>query len=465
MREKIARDWVKCDNAKCGSYSESFFRGESMVQVTCPECGIGVMQPVILKDGQLRFMQRERANAEKEGPDAIKKLREELSSTSEECFQISGIQVFPAECMAFVNMCVDKNPKIWGSVDDKGRIHGVREVRADDQHSPCILDDCKINHRWDEEHPLKIWETPDPNARYCMGVDVAEGSGGPRADYSVIWINKFYQNGRGPDEQVAVWRSNTVDPIGLAGVINRLGRYYNDALACVEVNRYDSCDMALRLHHLYPNCFVWKHYDSKNPISNKMGWFTNQRTKPMMWQTAVRWLKQRMWIVKEPLFVQEMKRFQKDDYDDTRASAEKNFHDDIIIAGMISLFCAHDLDYGDDTEYIPVQSSTNTVAVAEWLNSCDRCKKTWQTEVPAKHCQFCRSMLINCHRNSEEGPKRMDIEAELKKSPDFMDESEEERARRNIRRGAAGMPVSTLDESNDEEEPEGAGQTGYLATF
>lgn len=466
MREKVAADWVKCDNEKCGSYSESNFRGESRALTTCTECRTGLMNPVILKDGQLRFMQRERVNAEEEGLDAVKKLKEELACTAEEAWQLSGVQVFPPECIDFVNKCVHDNPRIWGSIDEKGRIHYVKDF----QTGQCGLEDCPINHRWDVEHPLRIWELPDQKARYCLGVDVAEGLAG-KADYSVIWVNKYYQNGRGPDEQVAIWRSNTVDPIALAGVVNHMGRLYNDGLACIEVNKYDSCDMALRLHHMYPNSFVWKHYDSKNPISNKMGWVTNQRTKPMLWQQAVRSLKARMWIIRESIFAQEMKRFQKDDYDDTRASAEKNFHDDCLIAGMIAHFCAHDMDYGDGGEYIPPSAGTSVVSVAEWLNSCERCKKTWQTEAPARKCQFCSAMAISCHRNSVDIHKQpIDIEKELKNSKDFMDDTEEERALRNVKRIGKSIPKeaeSYIDESLAEEyeDVEGAGRTGYLATF
>lgn len=225
-------------------------------------------------------------------------------------------------------------------------------------------------------------------------------------------MNKYYENGRGPDEQVAMWRSNEVDPIAFAGVINAMGRFYNDALVSVEVNKYDACDMALRMHHMYPNPFVWKHYDSKNPISNKLGWVTNQRTKSMLWQTATRWLKARMWVVRSDVFANEMKRFQKDDYDDTSASAERNFHDDVIMAGMIALFTAHDMDHGDNMDYIPVEDTTGLVESAEWTNTCQRCKKTWQTqEYPSGRgkCPYCRCMLVSSHRNIIDGhPKTLD---------------------------------------------------------
>lgn len=398
MRERVKREWTRCSSPECEQYFESIFRMVSRVNAKCPECGTGALLPVVLTDEQLRFMQIKRKNAEKKGLDSVKHLKEELATTAEEAWQISGIQVFPPSCHEFVNACTDPNPMIWGDIDSKGNVHYV----ANPHTGQCGIDWCQQDHQWDSEHPLQIWELPDPSATYSIGVDVAEGMSG-KGDYSVIWINKVSPNGRNPDEQVAMWRSNTVDPIQLASPINWLGRMYNEALVSIEVNVYDSCFNTVRMQYLYPNLFVWKHYDSKNPMSNKLGWVTNLRSKPMLWQTAVRWLKARQWIIRSDIFAHEMKRFQKDDYDDQRAQAERNFHDDTLIAGMIALFCAHDLDYSEEAGGIPVKSG-NLSAVSAWDNRCTRCGHDWQTdEFPPKKCIKCRAMTIQSHRKTNEG--------------------------------------------------------------
>lgn len=395
IQERVMRDWVRCSNGSCLEYYEAVFRQESRTGKRCPQCSAGMLDPVVLSNEQLRFMQLKRLNAEGKGLDAVKKLKEELAVTAEEAWQLSGIQVFPPNCQNFVNACVDHSPMIWGNIDDRGKLHYVKDYST----GKCALEGCLADHRWDTEHPLQIWELPDPNFKYSIGVDVAEGLGG-KADFSVVFVNKWSPNGRAPDEQVALWRSNTVNPIAFASPINWLGRLYNEALVSIEVNKYDSCFNTVRMQYLYPNLFVWKHYDSKNPISNKMGWVTNLRSKPMLWQTAVRWIGARMWIVKSDYFLQEMKKFQKDDYDDVRASAETNFHDDVIMAGMIALFCAHDLDYSEDVEFISPQNKANMVSSGEWINLCTRCQGKFETENnPARSCKFCRSMMITSHRN------------------------------------------------------------------
>lgn len=417
MREKIAKDWVLCDNQGCGHYFESNFRRVSRVDQPCSECSTGVLRRVILTDEQLRFMRGARINAERKGPDAIKKLREELASTAEESFQLSGIQVFSAACHEWVNLCVDKNPLIWGNIDDHGGLHYSKDPHT----GRCGMESCKQDHRYEDEHPLQIWELPVPGAQYSIGVDVAEGLGG-KADYSVIFVNKVSPNGRWPDEQVALWRSNTVDPIALASPVNWLGRLYNEAMVSIEVNKFDSCFNTVRLQYLYPNMFVWKHYDSKNPISQKLGWVTNLRSKPMLWQTATRWLKSHLWIIRSYNFAYEMKRFQKDDYDDQRASAERNFNDDELIAGMIALFCAHDMDYNEDMNFIPVHSRQDGVKIADWDNLCERCKTRWDSDgAPGVSCPHCRCMMIQSHRNAYEGHNTQFDIMELGKTEEEME--------------------------------------------
>jgi hypothetical protein len=401
MQEKAGRDWTRCDNLECSQYFESNFRKINRVDEKCPECSTGFLRSLSLSEDQLRFMQRERVNAEKEGLDSIKQLRQELASTATEAFQLSGIQVFPPDAQAFVDYCINNNPMIWGDIDYRGNLHWVK----DPSNGKCGWEPCVQDHRWDLEHPLKIWELPITDCKYCIGADVAEGLQG-KADFSVAFVNKVSPNGRAPDEQVAMWRSNSVDPIAFAGVINALGRLYNGALVAVEVNKFDSCEMQLRMKHLYPNNFIWKHYDSKNPLSNKLGWVTNLRTKPMLWQTAVRWLKARMWVVRCQEFANEMKRFQKDDYDDNRASAERNFHDDVVMSGMIALFCAHDMDYSEDADFIPVSVNNTRVITMDWTNKCDRCGKMWDTdEYPSRKCIKCGCLMIQSHRNSLEMDK------------------------------------------------------------
>jgi hypothetical protein len=398
IRRRITTEWLRCDNNKCGQFSESHIGIESKDGTECQYCHIGHFRPFILHDGQLRWLWQERKNREQRGEESVKKLREEICSTPQEAFQLSGVQVFSVACQEFVNETI-KPPDIWGDVDSTGRVHYVKDYNT----GQCseYTTGCRADHRWDQEHPLQIWEMPQHGHSYCAGVDVAEGMG-EKHDYSVIWVNRIGK-GANPDVQVALWRSNTVGPVKFAEFVNIIGRMYNDALMCIEVNKYDTTFTEVRNRFQYPNMYRWKHYDSSNMLTNKWGWWTMYNTKPRLWQTARHWLEAKMWIVRSDIAAEEMKRFQKLDAEERGAAAETGSHDDALMSGMIALYCAHDLDYPEDMPYIPAPSmSGSTVQSAEWEMTCGKCKHTWEGRNPEEYrnsgCPKCGCIWYNGHR-------------------------------------------------------------------
>lgn len=407
MRDRIRRDWLSCTN--CGEYRENTIRDVNFQGDICQRCEVGTYEPHSLSDEQLKFMEHQRLNAIAIGPKALKTYKSEMCCTSQEAFQISGIQVFPQDCLEWINTTIAP-PLAWGDLDDKGEFHYMK--KGNDGEMRCAVDWCIADHRWDSEHPLQIWEFPQDGETYCAGVDVSEGLGtsDDKADYSLIWVNRI---GRfGPDVQVAMYRSNSIDPIAFAGPINAIGRWYNDALLSIEVNRYDTTFNTVRLQYLYPNLWKWKHYDSLKMDSNKLGWYTQQNSKPRLWQTAVRWLRAHDWVVRSEEFYEEIKRFQKDDYEDRSASAETGWHDDCVMSGMIALFCAHDTDFSNDLRYIPARSKKNGVASQEWTIRCNRCGSEWtasdprsegcSAEDPTRPNGICGCPFVTAKRNIKE---------------------------------------------------------------
>ena len=81
-----------------------------------------------------------------------------------------------------------------------------------------------------EEDSLKIYVAPKAGHRYACTVDPSEGLG---LDYSVISMIDITEM---PYEQVAVWRSNTLDPHLVPDVIDRLCKIYNTPPLLIEVN-------------------------------------------------------------------------------------------------------------------------------------------------------------------------------------------------------------------------------------
>jgi hypothetical protein len=395
MRERVGREWLRCDNAGCREYREMAFHGESLVNCTCPACNSGMLSPVVLDYQQLCFMEFERENKEAKGSEAVKALKEQLATTAEESWQLSGIQVFPQACFDWVNETLDKFPPVVGNLDDQGRVHWMKEWKHVGPHrvSTCGQPWCTVDHQYDEEHALRIWEWPKTGCEYVLGGDVSEGIG---EDYSVGWINRI---GRGlnPDVHVATYRTNRVAPADLAGVFNFLGRMYNTALMSIEYNYPTTADLVLRYYN-YPNIFRWKHYDNINPSSNKFHWMTQYNTKPRLWQMAVRRLRAHLWVVRDPIFYDEMGTFQKEEADSRSASAERGSHDDTIIAALIGLFTSHDLDWDENApEFTPTSDSgqTGMIQTKSWAMTCARCDHAWEAANPEDEiCPNCGSIMV-----------------------------------------------------------------------
>lgn len=392
MRERVEKDWVRCDNQFCLQYRESIQRGVNVVGKRCPVCEIGRLQSYVITNEQLHWMQLKRLNAQKDA-DSLKALRAEQTSTPEESFQLSGQQVFPQETLDFVNYCLE-DPIAKGFFDKSGTFHGM-----DTKTLRCPSEGCDVDHTYDDM-PMLIWKYPEKGVIYVVGVDVAEGLG-EDYDYSVAFVNKI-GNLRNPDEQVAVFRSNTTDPVAFAYPVNHIGRWYNDAMLAIEINKYDTTFSYVRNQCGYPNLYRWKHVDSTNMLSQKWGWESNMRSKPRLYQNGIHFLKHRMWIVHSKNFYQEATTYQKENADDRGAKAEKGFYDDEVMAGFIALYCAHDSDWDDNMGMIRMKKMTSgDPDTYMWRIVCNKCNEQRGVPSPenAMYCLACGSPYVRAEKN------------------------------------------------------------------
>lgn len=348
-RDTVKATWVRCDNRACDRWRQARDRGISYIDVQCPYCLSGTLRPYELSDGQLCWFEDRRKDAEMTGAESVKRLRQELSITETEAFQLSGDRVFPDDVMAYVARTV-RDPTLVGFLDEKGQVHAVIRERRDPASgrvigTECFQSWCNKDHRFDAS-PLRIWEMPHPDHQYIMGVDVAEGLGG-KHDYSVINVNRI---GKGPnaDAQVAVWSSNEVNHYDLAVPVVQLGQLYNWAVAAIEYTNYQTCGDDVRIKYNYPNIYRWKHLDSTNIQSSKWHWITNGMSKPKLWGGMTRRVRHHLMHVRADSLAEEMKTFQKGDEEDRKAEAESGYKDDQLIACMIALHCAHETDSDED---------------------------------------------------------------------------------------------------------------------
>ena len=404
MNERVQVDWLRCDNKDCEQYHERYRKTEDREDTICATCGVGTLKSYGLEPGQMYWMQRKRKNAEKES-ESLKKLRQEMATTSEEAFQLSGISVFGEDSQEYVNSTV-RPPLKQGFLDKNGKFHGCdpknlkRNPRNNEYYEACYLDGCDQDHQFGDENgeaPFQVWKEPERDAEYCIGADVAEGLGGDY-DYSCGFVLKVNKQG-GADEQVATFRSNRVDPVAFAQVLNFIGRAYNEALMAIEVNRYDTCMTWIRFQLQYPNLYRWKHLDSINPLSNKLGWLTQVNTKPRLYQTLKRWLQFKLIILYSRNLANELKTFTKEDYEERGAGAEKGSYDDEAMACQISLYCAHEGDWDDSVGQMAVKREL-TMESSPWHMLCKGCEMRWPShDGQDKQCIRCQCRVIEGQRN------------------------------------------------------------------
>lgn len=391
MKETASRDWIKCDSPDCGRPAQRHEIGKDRAGLPCPFCNVGTSHPYELTDRQLRYMETERLNCGNDPEDA-KKLKQEVASTAEEAFQVSGKPLLSGDVYSYLNRTLQE-PLARGYLDNEGTFHGVNP-----NTSHCFVAACAIDHTYDD-NLLIVYEWPKPGETYQIGADVA---GGVYEDSSVCQVIRI---GRGttPDKQVASWGSNSINPIDFGHILNRVGRFYNEAQIAVEINRYDTALGTLMDRCNYPNIYARPSAVKNFPTPSQFGWNTNVKSKPRLWVTLKKWLESENFIVTDRETAEQMKTFRPDPDDKKRLKRAYSFHDDYVMAIMIALYTAHEGEWDDMMDTIHIQRVL-TLKNAPWIMNCSRCDHNWPATTPAEFskCPECRSMHISGKQNTNE---------------------------------------------------------------
>lgn len=124
----------------------------------------------------------------------------------------------------------------------------------------------------DMDDKFFIFESPQYNNQYILGVDVGKGTGN---DYSVIQVLKLNNLNPVELEQVAIFRDNYTDVYQFSRIVNRISIYYNDAYIMVENNAEGSSVVNE----------LWWNYENENLINSgtkkiDLGVRSTRSTKP-----------------------------------------------------------------------------------------------------------------------------------------------------------------------------------------
>ena len=210
---------------------------------------------------------------------------------------------------------------------------------------PSIVGDLRYKNKSVsiEEHDkgcLKIWIPPCSGEQYTIGADVAEGLA--TGDYSVAVVLNSQL------DVCAKWRGH-IDPDLYGKELVKLANLYNEAYVAVENNNHGLTTLKSILNEEYYNLFYTKTYDKVNDeISKKLGWSTNQKTKPLAIDKLAEYIREKFFGLWDIEIVLEFYSYVIDDKGKTNAQEGK--HDDCVMALAV---CLQAFLEGRGQDYIP----------------------------------------------------------------------------------------------------------------
>lgn len=179
----------------------------------------------------------------------------------------------------------------------------------------------------DKKGYVTIWEKPKPEHFYCIGADVAEGL--EKGDYSVGVVGDEDMN------IVASWRGH-IDPDLFGKELVKMAKYYNNSYLGVERNNHGLTTLKSIQNEDYYNIYYSKIYDKiADSVTQKIGWDTNTRTKPLMIDRLAEWIREKWIGIKWKTLLHECLTYVRED--NGKTNAQEGCYDDTVMATAILL--------------------------------------------------------------------------------------------------------------------------------
>jgi hypothetical protein len=275
-----------------------------------------------------------------------------------EAFQSTNVSAFDSDTLTIYREMTKEPLGVFGFVGRGDQIPTrMQPDRRDvDQNMPAI----NIRARWNptiepfecQMVPLKfhgysnmdphgklfMWEMPEDNETYGLGVDTGDGVGLDRSVIEVLRKGTLERN----DAQVAEFVNPYINAFDLWTVCMAVGTLYSPpidgyrrqakmVIDCLKNG--ESTQWELRKHG-WGNFHIWTRLDNKRiklAQANKLGWFSNSWARAMMMDYAIKALRDEFVDINSPYFVDEMADLERDEY---RQSLKAVFggHDDRFVA-------------------------------------------------------------------------------------------------------------------------------------
>ncbi len=183
-------------------------------------------------------------------------------------------------------------------------------------------------------YDLQIWEEPNPASKYIISSDIASGSG---KDYTTFHIFDITN-----DTIVGEFMSNKMSVEEYSKLLMDIGREYNTALLCPELNAYGLIVSQKLKDANYPNLYYDKYRNifsayMQNDIKPQdlPGIITGPKNRDEMLAKLETVLRNGHLRINSKRLIEELKTFV---WKGNRAEAMKGYHDDLIMSLAIGVY-------------------------------------------------------------------------------------------------------------------------------
>ena len=231
---------------------------------------------------------------------------QEYPATSEEAFISSGRPKFSITTLKKYQT-MTKQPK-----------RGYLQVNSEGE----------VEFREDLKGYISIWKMPEHGKYYSIGADVAEGLA--HGDYSCAVVGDSDNF-----DIVAKWHGH-IDPDLFGQELVKLSKFYSDAYLGVENNNHGLTTLNTIKRLEYWNIYFSKVHDRvSDKMTQKIGWTTSSRTKPLMIDKLAEYVREMYLGIYDDTLISEMMTYVIED--DGKTNAQSGCHDDMVMATAIML--------------------------------------------------------------------------------------------------------------------------------
>ncbi len=178
-----------------------------------------------------------------------------------------------------------------------------------------------------EINNIKIYDKYVSHHKYGIGGDTAEGIG---RDSNAMTLFDFTKN-----KVIGTYHNNEIAPDMFGYEMSKLGRMYGECIVAPERNNTGHATLAALKEDNYSNIYTEIKTDKyTDEQTEKLGWGTDRKTKPVMWFEFKKDFEDNLIDIKDKELLEEMLHYTKADFNE-RTTGVITRHYDLLTSAVI----------------------------------------------------------------------------------------------------------------------------------